>query len=574
MEKSQAFRIAGTTDIVSIGVFFVNGQSVIYWADIEELFRDVACVKNGGKVVPLLRDSTRKRIQPHCIAFYPGSILDVILRNASEHGLDEARVSSRNIDLANGPARAFPKISVAQPEPDLDTPSHDKPEDDDFATLPAISEKAEDEVVESLQVSSSTAVKLASQMAAGFDGHVHLQQLHAELVSMVDLNDVHAEQWNNPHVPGENNQAQHKNLEEKEKEENDLRAVHNDGVRRLAVLEGRIQAVLTQTLEPHESPVPRLFVLLPQDPSAWDAVNPYCSRFMLHFLCDCGEFNNSTDDSPKIPNHIHIAKHEGYRIARPSEFIQQYGPYVLTILHILKNSLSIEGVTIPSFSGLEMLSAKEHQLLGIHAVLNTLDTVLDEDGESNMAVTGQLGVNEALLNADLRKLETFWVDVDGTSEVGNLHRIITEEGFAKWVCIDHYREIYPEKIVKALQNVLDLRGGTLDEVHRRVKVTLRSSASAEEVYATLAKATFVRELDICFDWECTGSDLRALEDALRNSQVSTLRLDIRQSNLGTEFMSTFAKRGTVLCVEELPNMKMIHLILSPQLTDAQRRRMM
>jgi hypothetical protein len=61
MKETQSFRIAGTTDIKNIDVDIVNGQNVIYWEDIEQVFPKVEHICNGSSVVKLVRDSNRIR---------------------------------------------------------------------------------------------------------------------------------------------------------------------------------------------------------------------------------------------------------------------------------------------------------------------------------------------------------------------------------------------------------------------------------------------------------------------------------------------------------------------------------
>lgn len=61
MEETQSFRIIGTTDTENIDVDNVNGQNVIFWEDIEQVFPGVQHIRNGSSVVKLLRDSNRIR---------------------------------------------------------------------------------------------------------------------------------------------------------------------------------------------------------------------------------------------------------------------------------------------------------------------------------------------------------------------------------------------------------------------------------------------------------------------------------------------------------------------------------
>ena len=61
METTQSFRLAGETDIEEISCDHVNGQTIIYWEDIEQVFPGVKHVKNGNATIKLLRDSNENR---------------------------------------------------------------------------------------------------------------------------------------------------------------------------------------------------------------------------------------------------------------------------------------------------------------------------------------------------------------------------------------------------------------------------------------------------------------------------------------------------------------------------------
>ncbi|KAF9895556.1 hypothetical protein BX616_009408, partial [Lobosporangium transversale] len=58
---------------------------------------------------------------------------------------------------------------------------------------------------------------------------------------------------------------------------------------RLAILQQKAEAILVQTFELHEYPIPRLFIILPEDRTEWDPMNILRKKFRLHFLCECGD---------------------------------------------------------------------------------------------------------------------------------------------------------------------------------------------------------------------------------------------------------------------------------------------
>lgn len=62
MEKpTQEFRLNGKENTEEILCDFVDGQYVVYWEDIEQVFPEVKQVKNGKVTVTMMRDTNRGR---------------------------------------------------------------------------------------------------------------------------------------------------------------------------------------------------------------------------------------------------------------------------------------------------------------------------------------------------------------------------------------------------------------------------------------------------------------------------------------------------------------------------------
>ncbi|KAI8359030.1 hypothetical protein B0O80DRAFT_424019 [Mortierella sp. GBAus27b] len=304
----------------------------------------------------------------------------------------------------------------------------------------------------------------------------------------------------------------------------------------LALLQNRVRALVTQTFELHEYPIPRLFIVLPQDTSSWDPIHLFSNKFRLYFLCECGEHTKSTNF--KIPHHIHIAKHEGYEINRPNEFFEQYGHYVLTILRMLRFGISVAGVAIPAVSQLVRTDALDQATgilkalsgniqKGMDQAIGCLEKIIADDTNNSNGSSEQMENNEALEGADLRKLETFLKNKDGNKVLGNLYRTITSHGHVKWICIDHYRENYHEKAVKVFRDTVESMGGSFDENIGRVTVHIRSKTQADQFYQALERSRSVFELDIALDWDTTQSDFKKLRDAVRTTSIGALRIDLK-----------------------------------------------
>lgn len=273
------------------------------------------------------------------------------------------------------------------------------------------------------------------------------------------------------------------------------------------------------------------------------------------------------DSKTEISHHIHLAKHEGYEIMRPSKFFQQYGCHVLTVLQMLKYGISVAGVLVPAISHLVQAQAIDQAVTFLGQLKDNIepemDIAIDFIDRTIDEFDKQMENKEALEGADLRKLDTFLKANDGKKVLGNLYRTVTDEGHVKWFCIDHYRENYKESMAKEFRRLLNVLGGSFNESNGRVEVKLRSKASAQHFFSALGKVRSVYELDITFNWACTASDLEEQEAALKISRVSILQLDLLyfQSSLGTKLLSTSVQYRVLFRITELPNMKIIHIIL-------------
>ncbi|KAG0248331.1 hypothetical protein BGZ95_008108, partial [Linnemannia exigua] len=170
---------------------------------------------------------------------------------------------------------------------------------------------------------------------------------------------------------------------------------------------------------------------------------------------------------------------------------------------------------------------------------------------------------EALEGADLRYLEAFIKSKDQHRTLGNLYRTITKNGHVKWVCIDHYRLAYKEHDQQAFTTAVELNGGRYDPHLGKATVKLGSKIRAAEFFDALAKARHLDELDVTFNWKFSTGDLEAFGDTLKSAAVSIVRLDLRrfQASLRSRLLSTSTRYELLARIVNLPNMKMIHIVL-------------
>ncbi|KAG0360774.1 hypothetical protein BGZ54_009390 [Gamsiella multidivaricata] len=308
---------------------------------------------------------------------------------------------------------------------------------------------------------------------------------------------------------------------------------------RLAIIQSRVQAVLTQTYELYEYPIPRLFIVLPKASRHQDKLlNPFSEQFRLYFLCECG--THTMSEGAKIPHEIHLAKHEGYDLSRPNEFFEKYGSYVLALLQMIKYRVTIAGVVVPQlahFKIADRVEAAGEQLKFVKMNLgplvdNTISFIEDQqqnnkDGVDAAERQTRMDELDVLEGAGLRQLESYLRVQDEGRTLGKLYRIITKEGHVKWVCIDHYRENYRESALQQLRDVVD--SGVFDEEQGRVKISPMSAPQAKQFYEALVKARRIHELTVELQWGMTLDDHRKFRAAITNANIACLTMSTLNS---------------------------------------------
>ncbi|KAF9294783.1 hypothetical protein BGZ74_011099, partial [Mortierella antarctica] len=127
--------------------------------------------------------------------------------------------------------------------------------------------------------------------------------------------------------------------------------MQQEALDRLTLIQSKTEAILTQQLELAEYPIPRLFIVLPEEPVKYDPGNWFRTKFRLHFICECGKHTEAHNS--KVRHHLHLAKHEGYLVREPTEFFKKYGPFLLLMLELIKFGTSVAGHVVPTLASLK-----------------------------------------------------------------------------------------------------------------------------------------------------------------------------------------------------------------------------
>ncbi|KAF9290239.1 hypothetical protein BGZ68_007587 [Mortierella alpina] len=332
---------------------------------------------------------------------------------------------------------------------------------------------------------------------------------------------------------------------------------------RLGTIHNRIQAVFTQTFELHEYPIPRLFIVLPKPARRRDKIGaPFAKQFRLYFLCECGE--HTRINGSKISHEVHLAKHDGYDLNKPTEFFEKYGNYILAMMQMIKFGFTAAGIVVPALTDFKIVEGLETIQKSLELGKNTIGTLVDEtigfieDKQSDVGAAldstiGRLELEqqEVLEGADLRQLEAYLNVQDEGRTLGNLYRTVTSEGHVKWVCMDHFRATYRDNIMEPLKRFVRGNGGVFNEELGAVeKVNLASQEQAEDLYEAVATARGITHMAFKLSWDASQGELRTLRKAMDKANIMKLTIE------GDSFKRA-AMNATILSRRYLPILELM-----------------
>ncbi|KAG0221462.1 hypothetical protein B0O80DRAFT_502565 [Mortierella sp. GBAus27b] len=476
----QRFRCSSTNRVGSIPAHQdpETMHHVIFMEDIQTVFRNATIVKNNGVMVPFMRDAKSLRFTPWRIPYHPNTEL-MVSEEASGSDNRSANVSSVN------------EINAT-----ADTNITDNP-----------SATSTDQIT-SKTVSVSPDRDVPKLFGAIMEGVTEIKQNQQVINDRVDM------------------------IQQKQQVTNDgvdmiqqKQQVTNDGVRevlqQVAIIQNRIKALLNQNYELHEYPVPRLFIILPRNPgSLKDRIKGFVAdHYRLYFLCECGIH------IPEVQNRIHLAKHEGYELLRPNDFMQKYGSRLVTILRVVQTVITAAGSLTGPMANLDVLEKIADELKCLKKdVSPVIDAAIKylENIPSDQEIPDR---PEALEGPELRKLVTYLKIKDDEQAFGNLYRIVDDKGHVRWVCLDHYREDYRESTREQLRGIIEVNGGQYIEEIGEIRISLENNDQARVFYDKLVRSRGVHVLVITLKWDATMYDIQALVDAVTEANVVDLTVD-------------------------------------------------
>ncbi|KAF9996880.1 hypothetical protein BGZ65_007547, partial [Modicella reniformis] len=239
-ELSHTFRNQSTGDVTNIPAVTdpKTGKHIILWRDIQDGFEKAKAIWNGKTPVPFMIDENLEHVIPLRIAYYQGVVLDVVMETTISTG--EAVCLSQILSAGKEESNqtvATPAIADHMIYPN---------------TIPEVSQSSI--LAQNLLHNNLLQTIMSSQVISihSIDRlQIEMDKLHEKVDQIQQHMDI-------------NQQLQQHTSEELIKKQDEMTQMQEQALHRLAIIQNRVQAVVTQNYELHEYPIPRLFIILPK----------------------------------------------------------------------------------------------------------------------------------------------------------------------------------------------------------------------------------------------------------------------------------------------------------------------
>ncbi|KAG0221281.1 hypothetical protein BGX31_010038 [Mortierella sp. GBA43] len=281
-----------------------------------------------------------------------------------------------------------------------------------------------------------------------------------------------------------------------------------------------LQALIAQAYELHESPISRLFIVLPTGTIVPGSLAAH--QFKLYFLCECG-----THTKPKncpTEHTIHLIDSEGYDITRPAEFFKKYGSYILALMYMFKTGIAASGVVIRPAARLRTNAGLDSTDIGslVDESIAFLEDLVHKDYKEPRRTEDPLLLTrmKILEGTDIQQLGSYLRIKGDRCLLRSLYRMVASTGHVKWVCKPHL-DAYNQG-----QSVLErFRTLEVDEHLGEIQIKLDSSRLSKEFCNALAEVPGVHKLTVGLSWEARSKHLKMFATALVKTNIVDLTIE-------------------------------------------------
>ncbi|KAF9350001.1 hypothetical protein BGX34_001459 [Mortierella sp. NVP85] len=149
----------------------------------------------------------------------------------------------------------------------------------------------------------------------------------------------------------------------------------------------------------------------------------------------------------KKPHEVHLANHPGYDLINQDEIINKYGPYLLTMMYIVRSGAIVGGLNVPQLLGIK------HSVEQVDDINQLVDDTISYIKEAIGYTKGDTTASQCLSATELSELKSYLKVKDGDSISGGLSQMKTQKGHYPWICSDHLRQCYELALQQLWYNI-------------------------------------------------------------------------------------------------------------------------
>ncbi|KAF9282716.1 hypothetical protein BGZ74_002091, partial [Mortierella antarctica] len=267
---------------------------------------------------------------------------------------------------------------------------------------------------------------------------------------------------------------------------------------------------------------PCRFLILPEDLDSWDDSDATTHRFRLYFLCDVISLEPL---QTKLPQHMHLSNHPGYKLNRPQEFFQKFGAYTLFMLRMAKQGDNYTSSVIPPLDTFEILWSLDPEVTRNHLTKDTIGPLIAKSiSYLETLPVPKCGFEEWLEGWESTTIKDY-LTLEDSNPLGSLYRSTALDNSWYWTCRKHGHQSLTPGALETLEDFVRRCGGHFNAQRASLRIDLRSRDDAEELCNLLKNTEQRMDVSIRIDWNMSRRDLVEFMKKIADTDVNHLELD-------------------------------------------------
>ncbi|KAF9428138.1 hypothetical protein BGZ76_002039 [Entomortierella beljakovae] len=274
-----------------------------------------------------------------------------------------------------------------------------------------------------------------------------------------------------------------------------------------------IDAVFSKKYKYRESRAPRLFIVLPEleETGARPGLK-LSGRYRLFYLCECGKHTMRGRDDEH--HRVHLADHEGYSIKMTASCFREFGPYILTMLQMLKHGYNskdngIEVLPLEMMEPVDKQSIRRYlKLPGSATVKNAVDMMIAVL-KNKLNTDDDHGINpNSTIYLEFGHLKNFLENHHSPAAHNEGHHGTNLRGLEK-----------QQERSKSLEIIQRDGNGTYYPERGRIKYTAKGKSGMKDFIKAFSTTHGVHDLFLSLDYNVPYGEIKSSAKAILKSKV-------------------------------------------------------